>query len=137
MGYGTFITKLYYQWKNTIPIKACKVLNYVRIFPEDYPFPFVLPKKGAAFWALLFEISSSRLKKLDRYEGVHANFYNRVLTKVELKNGKIIQAFIYEPTKKTIKEENLSYKTDMEDKWQEEIKKHPEIVEKFPELTSH
>ncbi|MGV9171849.1 MAG: gamma-glutamylcyclotransferase family protein [Promethearchaeia archaeon] len=134
VGYGTFITELYYQCYGKIPIRACKVLNYTRILPEDHPFPYVLPKKGAAFWALLFSVTNSQLKKLDYYEGVNVGIYKRERCNVKLKNQNLTEAYIYVPTKKTIEEQNLSYNTDRKDRWQNEIKKHPQIVENFPEL---
>ncbi|MFO8018473.1 MAG: gamma-glutamylcyclotransferase family protein [Promethearchaeia archaeon] len=134
VGYGTFITELYYDCYERIPIKPCKVLDYVRILPKGHPFPYVLPKQGDAFWALLFSVTKIQLDKLDFYEGVDVGIYRRERTQVKLKTQKLIKAFIYVPTEKTIQEEDLSYETDKEDRWQDEIKNHPKIVKNFPEL---
>jgi gamma-glutamylcyclotransferase (GGCT)/AIG2-like uncharacterized protein YtfP len=135
IGYGTFITRN--LWKDKRNVEVCKVKGYKRIFPEGNWFPYVLPSESSSFWALKFEVNEEELKQLDYYEGVHAGLYKRVKTKVELKNGEEIEAYIYVPTEKTIESQNLSEDMDKIDRWQEEIKEHPEILEKFPELVSH
>ncbi|TXT60479.1 MAG: hypothetical protein BAJALOKI2v1_100025 [Promethearchaeota archaeon] len=132
VGYGTFITRS--LWKNKKNVQVCKVMGYKRIFPEGNWFPYVLPSETSSFWALKFDVNEEELKQLDYYEGVHADLYKREKTQVELKNGELIKAFIYVPTEKTIESQDLSEDMDNIDRWQEEIKAHPEIVEKFPEL---
>ena len=53
---------------------------------------------------------------------------------MSLKDGTAEEAIIYVPTEKTIKDYNLTLNIDVEDKWVQEIKKHPKIVVQFPEL---
>ncbi len=83
---------------------------------------------------LKFEVEKAQLNGLDQYEGVSAGLFKRVKTQVLLKNGNIIHAFIYVPTKKTIESQNLTFELDKRDRWREEIKKFSEIVKRFPEL---
>ncbi len=84
--------------------------------------------------ALKFDVEKDQLDDLDQYEGVSADLFKRVKTRVLLKNGKTIQAFIYIPTEKSIESQNLTFELDKKDRWKEEIKKFPEIVKQFPEL---
>ena len=132
VGYGTFITKGH--WKDKIDVNSCLVEEYVRIFPKGNWFPYVLSCKDASFWALKFDVNEKELDDLDHYEGVPAEIFKRVETRVILKNREKINAFIYVPTEKTIESQNLTLEMDDSDRWREEIKKIPEIVKKFPEL---
>ena len=132
VGYGTFITKSY--WKDKEDVETCLVKDYVRIFPEGNWFPYILSCKGASFWALKFNVSEKELDDLDQYEGVSANLFKRVETKVKLKNNEEIRAYLYVPTEETIESQNLSHEMDKIDRWKEEIKKIPDIVKEFPEL---
>jgi len=134
VGYGTFITKGH--WKDKIDVESCIVEDYIRIFPEGNWFPYVLSCKDASFWALKFNVSEKELDDLDHYEGVSAELFKSVETRVILKNREKIIAFIYVPTEKTIISQNLTLEMDNSDRWREEIKKFPEIVKKFPELIS-
>jgi len=132
VGYGTFITKGY--WKNKSNVEVCKVIGFRRVFPKGNWFPYVLPDPDSSFWALKFDVTKENLRELDYYEGVPSGLYKRTKTVIELKDGTKQQAFIYVPTESTIKRENLTLDVDKKDKWKFEIKKHPEIVEKFPKL---
>jgi len=131
IGYGTFITRGF--WKDKSRVQVCKVKNYRRIYPEGYWFPFVLPADDS-FWALKFDVNQNQLDKFDRYEGVPSGLFQREVTQIELKDSSLIQAYIYVPTLDLIKSENLSLELDTCDRWKEEIKKIPEIIDKFPEL---
>jgi len=132
IGYGTFITRG--LWKGKQKVAVCLVKNYIRILPEGSWFPYALPFNGVSFYALKFDVESEELKNLDYYEGIHYRFFERVKIKAYLKTNKEIEAFIYTPTKETIKTQNLSPKLDRNDKWKEKLKEIPEIREKFPEL---
>jgi len=132
VGYGTFITKGH--WKDKVNVEVCEVKDFVRIFPKGSWFPFVLSSKGNSFMALKFEVEKAQLNGLDQYEGVSEGLFKRVETQVLLKNGNIIHAFIYVPTKKTIESQILTFELDKSDRWREEIKKFSEIVKQFPEL---
>jgi gamma-glutamylcyclotransferase (GGCT)/AIG2-like uncharacterized protein YtfP len=131
VGYGTFITRGHWEHKQNV--EPCIVRNYTRIFPQNYWFPVVLPSNDS-FWALKFDVIEQELNKLDNYEGINYDFFERVQVEVELKTGSHINAFLYIPTENLIKGQNLTIDLDKNDKWKEEIKKFPEIVEKFPEL---
>ena len=132
VGYGTFITRGY--WKDKSNVEVCKVIGFRRILSEGNWFPYVLPDKNSSFWALKFDVSENELKKLDYYEGVPAGLYKRIKIDIQLKNGTKHEAFIYVPTEKTIQQQDLSLKMDKKDKWREEIRNHPNILQKFPEL---
>jgi len=132
IGYGTFITKG--LWKDKQNVAVCLVKNYIRILPEGSWFPYALPFNGGSFYALKFNVKSEELENLDYYEGLHYRFFERVKIKVYLKTKEEIEAFIYIPTKETIKTQNLSPELDINDKWKEKIKTIPQISEKFPEL---
>ena len=134
IGYGTFITQGY--WKNKKNVEVCLVNNFIRIFPKNSWFPFVLPLKKSSFWALKFEVTEGQLKELDYYEGIESGLFERSETEIVLKNTKTIKAIIYIPSKKTIESLKLKYEMDPNDKWKEEIRKDPELVMKFPELVS-
>ncbi len=132
VGYGTFITHGY--WKEKQNVEVCLVNHYARIYPKNQWYPYILDSENSSFWALKFDINEEELVKLDNYEGVSSQLYNRIMIKVQLKNKKVIPAFIYIPTEKTIISQNLTLELDRKDRWREEIKKIPEIVSKFPEL---
>ncbi len=132
VGYGTFITKGY--WKNKENIEVCKVSGYRRIYPENSWFPYVLKDKESSFWALKFDVSGDDLYQLDVYEGVFSGLYKRILIEVNIKNYVLKKAYIYIPTKETVKKEKLSLEMDYTDKWKNEIKKNTEIIKLFPEL---
>ena len=132
IGYGTFITRGH--WKDKKNVEVCLVKNYRRIFPKENWFPYVLYLEGASFWALKFSVNEEQLKELDYYEGVSAGLFERIQTDIVLKDKKRSKAFIYIPTEKTIKSQNLILELDKKDRWTEEIKKYPEIVKKYPEL---
>jgi len=129
IGYGTFITQK--LWKGKLNAEVCLVRNFSKIYPPNNWFPYVLPSKKL-FKALKFDVTMEELEKLDRYEGVPENIFERIDVQIILKNGKQTYAFLYVPTYNTISTQNLTL--DLSDRWKEEIKKYPEIVEKFPEL---
>jgi hypothetical protein len=132
VGYGTFITK--YYWKDKFNVEVCKVLDYIRIFPQGYWFPYAIQCEGSSFWALKFDVYKQDLDNLDYYEGVHSNLFERVETQIILKDGKKLNAFIYVPSEETIIKEKLTLDIDKHDRWKEEIKNFPDIIKKFPEL---
>ncbi len=132
VAYGTFITKGY--WKDKKNVEICKVSGFKRILPEGNWFPYVIPNKNSFFWALKFDVTNEELQTLDFYEGTSMGLYKRTQIEVILKDGVKKKAFIYIPTEKTIKKKNLTLKIDIMDNWKKEIRKNPEIVEKFPEL---
>ena len=131
IGYGTFITECF--WKDKQGVQVCLVKNFTRIFPKNSWFPYVLPSKNS-FWALKFEVNEQQLSFLDIYEGISAGLFKRSNAEIEFKNGKNSMAFIYIPTENLIRTHNLRLELDKEDRWKNEIKKHAEIVSKFPEL---
>ncbi|MBY9017320.1 MAG: gamma-glutamylcyclotransferase [Candidatus Lokiarchaeota archaeon] len=131
IGYGTFITRGY--WKDKQNVESCLVNNYSRVFPRKYWFPVVLPSDDS-FWALKFDVSQEELNQLDNYEGVHLGLFERIQTKVELKTGSKINAFLYVPTENLIVSQMLTNELDTSDRWKEHIRTFPEIVQLFPEL---
>ena len=133
IGYGTFITRN--LWKDKENVEVCTVKNFTRIYPKNSWFPYVLQSKGS-FKALKFDVNEQELETLDQIEGVFEGLFKRVNTEIYLKNDQKSSAFIYVPTDKTIKSQNLSLELDKTDQWKEEIKKYSEIVNKFPELIS-
>ena len=133
IGYGTFITRN--LWKDKKNVEVCTVKNFTRIYPKNSWFPYVLRSKGS-FKALKFDVNEQELEILDRIEGVFEGLFKRVNTEIYLKNNQEASAFIYVPTDKTIKSQNLFLELDKTDQWKEEIKKYSEIVNKFPELIS-
>ena len=133
IGYGTFITRN--LWKDKKNVEVCTVKNFTRIYPKNSWFPYVLRSKGS-FKALKFDVNEQELETLDRIEGVFEGLFKRVNTEIYLKNDQKASAFIYVPTDKTIKLQNLFIELDKTDQWKEEIKKYSEIVNKFPELIS-
>ncbi|TXT58779.1 MAG: hypothetical protein BAJALOKI1v1_1550008 [Promethearchaeota archaeon] len=134
VGYGTFITRGY--WKDKSNVRVCKVIGFRRVFPEGNWFPYVLPDKESSFWALKFDVNLEELRELDIYEGVPAGLYKRIKTIIQVKDGIEEKAFIYVPTEKTITQQQLTIDMDKTDRWKEEIKKHHEIVDKFPKLSN-
>jgi len=133
VGYGTFITRG--LWKSKFNVEVCTVTNFTRIFPRNSWFPYVLQSMGS-FKALKFDVNEQELETLDQIEGVFEGLFKRVNTEIYLKNDRKSSAFIYVPTDKTIKSQNLFLELDKTDQWKEEIKKCSEIVNKFPELIS-
>jgi len=133
IGYGTFITRN--LWKDKKNVEVCTVKNFTRIYTKNSWFPYVLRSKGS-FKALKFDVNEQELETLDRIEGVFEGLFKRVNTEIYLKNDQKASAFIYVPTDKTIKSQNLFLELDKTDQWKEEIKKYSEIVNKFPELIS-
>lgn len=131
IGYGTFITRN--LWKDKFNVEVCLVKNFTRVFPKNSWFPYALPSKNS-FWTLKFDVNQQELELLDSIEGVFDDLFERIITEVYLKNNRILSAYIYIPTKKTIASQKLSLELDKTDRWKEEIKKYPAIVEKFPEL---
>ena len=132
VGYGTFITKGH--WKDKKDVEVCLVRNFIRVFPKGNWFPYTLKSPNSSFWALKFSVNEKQLKDLDYYEGVSSELFKREETEIKLKDGQEITAYIYIPTEKIIKSQELTAEMDKNDSWKEEIKKFPEIVEKFPEL---
>lgn len=132
VGYGTFITHGY--WKDKKNVEVCLLNHFIRIYPKNSWFPFILPLKTSSFWALKFEVNEVELNGLDNYEGVKSELFERVEREIFLKNNKQIKAFIYIPTAKTINSLKLNIQMDLNDRWKEEIKKIPEVVMNFPEL---
>lgn len=133
IGYGTFVTRN--LWKDKKNVEVCTVKNFARIYPKNSWFPYVLQSKGS-FKALKFDVNEQELEILDRIEGVFEGLFKRVNTEIYLKNNQEASAFIYVPTDKTIKSQNLFLELDKTDQWKEEIKKYSEIANKFPELIS-
>ncbi|MFX1356242.1 MAG: gamma-glutamylcyclotransferase family protein [Promethearchaeota archaeon] len=133
VGYGTFITRGYWKDKNNVEI--CLVRDYIRIFPPGNWFPYVLPYKSSSFYALKFDVNKKELANLDFYEGIADKYFERKTVKILVNNKYMISAFIYVPSKSTIKSQKLTPEIDKNDLWKEEIKKFPEIVNIFPELT--
>ncbi|MHA1105613.1 MAG: gamma-glutamylcyclotransferase family protein [Promethearchaeota archaeon] len=131
IGYGTFITRRY--WKDKQNVEPCLVSNYSRVFPPRYWFPVVLPSNDS-FWALKFDVTQAELNQLDNYEGVHLGLFERIQTKVELKTGNKIKAFLYVPTENFIISQMLTKELDTSDRWKDHVKTFPEIVQLFPEL---
>ncbi|MHA1148224.1 MAG: gamma-glutamylcyclotransferase family protein [Promethearchaeota archaeon] len=132
VGYGTFITKKYYEDKQNVEV--CLIQDFIRIFPQGNWFPYALSLRGSSFWALKFSVSLDFLKKLDYYEGVSSGLFNRIEISILLKNEKKKRAFLYIPSQETIEKYKLSPELDSNDRWKEEIRKFPEITKKFPKL---
>lgn len=133
IGYGTFITRN--LWRDKKNVEICTVKNFTRIYPKNSWFPYVL-RSGGSFKALKFDVNEEELETLDRIEGVFEGLFKRLNTEIYLKNDQKASAFIYVPTDKTIKSQNLFLEIDKTDRWKEEIKKYSEIVKNFPELIS-
>jgi len=131
IGYGTFITRN--LWKDKKNVEVCTVKNFTRIYPNNSWFPYALRSNGS-FKALKFDVNKQELETLDRIEGVSEGLFDRVNAEIFLKNNRKSSAFIYVPTDKTIKLQNLSLELDKIDRWEEEIKKIPKIVGNFPTL---
>lgn len=132
VGYGTFITQK--RWLDYTNVAVCLIKGFRRIFPPENWFPYVIPDKKSQFWGLKFDVNSSQLSNLDKYEGVRAGLYSRFNVKVVLKDKTEINAEMYVPTKKTINQQKLVLDIDNVDAWKLEIKKHKDIINKFPEL---
>ncbi|MFX1494659.1 MAG: gamma-glutamylcyclotransferase family protein [Promethearchaeota archaeon] len=132
IGYGTFISRGI--WRTKKNVEVCLVKDYIRIYPEGYWYPFILPSKGSSLFALKFDVTKEELKDLDFIEGVSENYFKREVIEVYRKNNEKIQAYIYLPTDQLITKNKLSVILDDKDRWKEEIKKDSEIIEKFPEL---
>lgn len=132
VGYGTFITRKYFeQFQNVV---VCQIHNYIRIYPEGNWFPYALPCEGTSFWALKFSVNKQELEKLDQYEGVPSGLYDRVELSFSLTDHNEEKGFIYIPSENTIQKYGLSPEMDPNDRWKEEIRKFPDIIEKYPEL---
>jgi hypothetical protein len=131
IGYGTFITQK--LWKGKPNVEVCLVKHFSRIQPPNNWFPYAIPS-DKSLWALKFDVQVEELDELDRYEGLPQNLFERKEIYIILKSGKQIPAFIYLPTPTTTVTQKLTLDLDLHDRWKEEIKKYPEIVEKFPEL---
>lgn len=131
IGYGTFITQN--LWKDKFNVEVCLVKNFTRIYPKNSWFPYALRSNGS-FKALKFCVNKQELDSLDRIEGVFEGLFKRVNTEINLKDNIKSSAFIFTPTDKTIKSQNLSLDLDKIDRWKEEIIKCSEIIDKFPEL---
>lgn len=133
IGYGTFITNQTYIDAKSVYV--CKLKNYHRLWLKTTIYPFVLPDPDyKGIHALCFTVEKERLPSLDKYEGVEAGLYKRKQIDVELLNGDTCEGFIYIPTQKCIDEFHLSFDKDPHDAWLEEIRKMPEIAQKYPEL---
>ena len=85
VGYGTFITKG--LWKEQANVEVCYIKDYIRIYPEGNWYPYVLPKKNAFFWAIKFDVSDEALDRLDHYEGVPSELYERKEITILLKDS--------------------------------------------------
>ncbi|MHA1617968.1 MAG: gamma-glutamylcyclotransferase family protein [Promethearchaeota archaeon] len=133
VGYGTFIPNQ--EVLKSSNIQVCKIHHFRRIWTGETIFPFVLKDPTfQGFYGLVFQVSRNRLAKLDFYEGVDQGMFTRDSIEVELLSGELLSASIYVPTSKTISEYNLSYASDPEDLWMEEIRKNEEICALFPQL---
>lgn len=136
IGYGTFITNQTYSEAKQVFV--CKLRNYRRLWFGTTIYPFIIPdKEFAGLHALCFTLDKERLPSLDKYEGVEAGLYTREEIEVELESGDFCQAFIYIPTQKCINEYELTSTKDPNDSWMNEIKKTPEIGDKFPKLLDY
>ncbi|MFX0019634.1 MAG: gamma-glutamylcyclotransferase family protein [Promethearchaeota archaeon] len=132
IGYGTFISRGI--WRTKRNVEVCLIEGYIRIYPEGFWYPCVLPSERSSFYALKFDVTKEELRYLDFYEGVSENYFKREIIEVYLKNNEKVQAYIYLPTDQLITKYKLSVNLDEKDRWKEEIKKDSEIIEKFPEL---
>ena len=61
----------------------------------------VVPSQGESIHGVLWEISKADEASLDRYEGVAAGFYRKVITRVWLDDGNAADALIYIATDET------------------------------------
>ena len=55
----------------------------------------LVSETGNAVWGVVYQISATECKRLDRSEGVHRGFYVRTQVKVELEDVDEIEAFTY------------------------------------------
>ncbi len=133
VGYGTFIPNQ--TVLKSKDVQVCKIRNFRRIWTGETVFPFVLKDSAfPGFYGLVFQVSPSRLEKLDLYEGVDQGMFTRDSIEVELLSGENLKACTYVPTPKTIAEYNLSFASDPDDRWMEEIRKNSEVCSHFPQL---
>lgn len=132
VAYGTFITQK--RWKNYVNVEVCLIRKFRRILPPGNWFPYVLPDIKSQFRGLRFDVNTSQLNQLDKFEGLDKGFFYRKNITVVLNDNSEVTADIYIPTEKTIILQNLSLDLDTEDKWKLEIKKYPDIIDLFPEL---
>ncbi|MHA1111228.1 MAG: gamma-glutamylcyclotransferase family protein [Promethearchaeota archaeon] len=133
-GYGTFITsEIYRNFQN---VRAAFLSGYIRIQRPLDPFPFILKSgsdiKSKGFWGLVFEVDQKGLAQLDFYEGM---LYSRIPVSVLYSDGINEEVMVYYPTKETISDYQLVNYISDDDPWRKRIvKRHREILERFPEL---
>lgn len=137
-GYGTFITKKLY--KNSSNVQPAYLSGYFRVYNPNNWFPYVLKDDGSqrdnksGFWGLVFEVNKEELAQLDRYEGKGV-LYDRIVEKVSLKDGQIVECYLYYPTAATIENNKLYNLIKLGDVWRKKIiEEYPEIIDEFPEL---
>lgn len=122
IGYGTFIIKALgrhpFQFEVQDLIGEVKVEGYRRVFDPAAWFPWVILSSKHFFYGLLFTISKSELKNLDRIES-EGYLYDRVTVKIKHKDS-LYQAFIYVASKLSVASVEilqLATKMDFPDYW--------------------
>lgn len=136
-GYGTFITLKLYEKKGNV--KPAFLPNYFRVLKPGQDFPFIIKDNGSygsksGFWGLVFEINSSELVELDRYEG-KGFLYDRITETVIYRDGSEGNVMIYYPRDELISSYNLKKLIGLGDLWMVKIvEDYPEIIKKYPDL---
>lgn len=137
-GYGTFITKKLY--KSSFNVQPAYLSGYFRIYSPNHWFPFIVKDNGnykkfkSGFWGLIFEVDQKELAYLDMYES-EGQLYDRIIERVVLKSGQLVECYLYYPTQKIIEDNNLYELIQLGDGWRQKIiNEFPEIISEFPEL---
>lgn len=79
------------------------LMNFRKIEPPTLGFPFIIrDDKSKVRGEIYYEVSNALVNQLDLIEG-EGKLYHRIIVKVQLDNGKELDAFTYYPSEILIK----------------------------------
>ncbi len=92
--YGTLRTgeKNQHFVKNAVSVRNCTIKG--TLYDTGWGFPALVLKGTAPVAGELVEITLETWRRVDRLEG-YPSFYDRLLTKVKLEDGSMVEAWVY------------------------------------------
>jgi len=77
---------------------AKATLNGYRFIINEQGVASIIAEEGSKVEGLLWDLSPSDVNRLDQYEGVGSELYEKRCLEVSLQNGKAVEAFAYVAT---------------------------------------
>ncbi|MEM6705627.1 MAG: gamma-glutamylcyclotransferase family protein [Acidobacteriota bacterium] len=104
-AYGTLQNEEFVQQllEHSVELQPVTLRDFRRLEFPDFDYPFVVPYEGGRVpGQMLLPLKVQDYERLDAYEGVGEELYQRVEATVERASGETVEVYVYTATDKTL-----------------------------------